>query len=74
MNDNIAEIILFHRDRAGLSRNQLAELAGVGKTVIFDIERGKKSVRYDTLLRVLNALNIKIHFDSPLMEVFRETR
>jgi len=36
---NIGEIVLFHRKQSGLSRDQLAVLAGVGKTVIYDIEK-----------------------------------
>jgi DNA-binding XRE family transcriptional regulator len=36
----ISDIVLFHRKKSGLSRNQLADLAGVGKTVIYDIEKG----------------------------------
>jgi y4mF family transcriptional regulator len=64
----IAQLIVHHRKVAGLSQLQLAELAGVGKTVIFDIEHGKPSVRLDTLLKVLHALNIQIHFRSPLSE------
>ena len=36
--DQLAEILKLHRKAAGLSRIQLADLAGVGKTVIFDIE------------------------------------
>ncbi len=39
------EIVLFHRKKSGLSRNQLADLAGVGKTVIYDIEKGKETMR-----------------------------
>jgi HTH-type transcriptional regulator/antitoxin HipB len=68
------EIVLFHRKKSGLSRNQLADLAGVGKTVIYDIEKGKETIRFSTLQKVLKALNIKIIFSSPLMEVLRETR
>ncbi|MFZ4522346.1 MAG: hypothetical protein ACOYNC_11615, partial [Bacteroidales bacterium] len=37
----LAQIIKMHRKAAKLSRVHLAELAGVGKTVIFDMERGK---------------------------------
>jgi transcriptional regulator with XRE-family HTH domain len=72
MEHKLGEIVLFHRKRSGLSRNQLADLAGVGKTVIFDIEKGKETIRYSTLARILKVLNIKIIFDSPLMEVFYE--
>ena len=73
MNYKLKEIVLFHRKKSGLSRNQLADLAGVGKTVIYDIEKGKETIRFSTLQKVLTALNIKITFTSPLMEVLSET-
>ena len=57
----------MHRKAAGLSRVQLAELAGVGKTVIYDIEKGKKSFQMDTLQKILRVLNIRIELTSPLM-------
>lgn len=74
MDYRIGEIILFHRKKSGLTRNQLADLAGVGNTVIYDIEKGKESIRFSTLQKVLKALNIKITFSSPLMEVLHEKR
>ena len=74
MNHNVSDIVLFHRKESGLTRNQLADLAGVGKTVIYDIEKGKETIRFSTLQRVLKTLNIKIIFTSPLMEVFNERR
>ena len=64
----LAQIIRMHRKTAKLSRVQLAELAGVGKTVIFDIEMGKESVQLDTLRKILKVLNIKIILKSPLMD------
>lgn len=69
---SIPNILRFHRKKAGLSRNALAELAGVGKTAIYDLEHGKISVQLDTLLKVLQVLNIRIDFQSPLMEKFRK--
>ena len=72
MDDKISNIVLYHRRQSGLSRIQLANLAGVGKTVIYDIEKGKETIRFSTLQKVLNALNIKITFTSPLMEVLNE--
>jgi len=68
MEKPIAEIVRFHRKQSGLSRKQLADMAGVGKTVIFDIENGKETIRFSTLKKVLTALNIKINLESPLME------
>ncbi len=70
--EDIGRIVRFHRKKAGLTQVQLARLAGVGKTVVFDIEKGKKTVRLDTLMNILAALNIRIELTSPLMEAFRE--
>ena len=64
----LAQIIRMHRKAAKLSRVQLAELAGVGKTVVYDIEMGKESVQLDTLRKILKVLNIKIILKSPLMD------
>ena len=72
MNYKMSEIVLFHRKKSGLTRNQLADLAGVGKTVIYDIEKGKETIRFLTLQKVFKVLNIKITFTSPLMEVLNE--
>ena len=72
MDYKISDIVLFHRRKSGLSRNQLADLAGVGKTIIYDIEKGKETIRFSTLQKVLKALNIKITFTSPLMEALNE--
>ena len=72
MDYKISEIVLLHRKKSGLSRNQLADIAGVGKTVVYDIEKGKETIRFSTLLKVLKVLNIGITFTSPLMEVLNE--
>jgi HTH-type transcriptional regulator/antitoxin HipB len=64
----IGQTVRFHRNQSGLSRIQLAEIAGVGKTLIYDIEHGKESIRFSGLKRVLEALNIKITLESPLIE------
>ena len=72
-NNNIHDLILFHRKKAKLNRVELAELAGVGKTVIYDLEKGKKTVKWSTILLVLNALNITINFESPLMEKYEKS-
>ncbi len=63
----LAEIIKKHRKAAGLSQLQLAEMAGTGKTVVFDIEKGKKTIQLDTLRKILGILNIKVTLNSPYM-------
>ena len=67
----IGKVILFHREKSGLSRDELAKLAGVGKTFIFDVEHGKLSIKLTTLLPVLEVLNITIEFKSPYMDEYR---
>lgn len=67
----LGSIVRFHRRQAGLSRIDLADIAGVGKTVVYDIENGKQTVRLNTLLKVLGALNVSISLGSPLMDRFK---
>jgi y4mF family transcriptional regulator len=61
--EEISRIILQQRKKSGLSRNQLALLAGVGRTAIFDIEHGKTTYQIDTLFKVLQVLNLKLQID-----------
>ena len=70
--DSIGKMVLFHRQKSGLSRMKLAEISGISKTVIYDIEHGKSSVQFDSINKVLQTLNIKIKFESPLMKTFEE--
>jgi len=67
MERSIAEIVRLHRKRSGLTRNQLADIAGVGKTVIYDIEAGKETIRFATMKKIMNVLNIKVIFKSPVL-------
>ncbi|MFT4551832.1 MAG: HTH-type transcriptional regulator/antitoxin HipB [Chlamydiales bacterium] len=69
---HIAKLILFHRKRAGLSRIQLAELAGIGKTAVYDVEHGKESVKLNTLIKILNTLNIQIHLNGPFSKEYED--
>ena len=50
-----------------MSQSELATLAGIGKTSVFDIEKGKPTVRLATLMAALRALNIALTLTSPLM-------
>lgn len=69
---DIGLMIRFHRKKSGLSQQALSELSGVGKTVIFDIEKGKLSIQLNSLLKVMQVLNIQLDFQGPLMSLFRE--
>jgi DNA-binding XRE family transcriptional regulator len=68
----IPRLVLMHRKKSGLSRDRLAKLAGVGKTAIFDLEHGKMTVQLDTLIRILETLNMEIRFSSQLLRALDE--
>lgn len=72
MVSGLGKIVRFHRHISGLSRNELARLTGVGKSVIYDIEHGKESVQLDTLTKIFKVLNIAIKLESPLMKRYKE--
>ena len=67
----MGDVIKFHRRRSGLSQHALADLAGIGKTSVFDIEKGKATVRLATLMATLAVLNIELVLTGPLMEECR---
>jgi len=72
VNYSLQDIIIYHRKHAKLSRKDLADLAGVGKTVIYDLEKGKQTVKWSSITPILNALNIGISFNSPLMQEYEK--
>ncbi len=68
----LGALVRFHRHKAGLTQIQLAELAGVGKATVYDIEKGKTTVQMDKLFPVLAVLNVDIDFSGPLDAAFEE--
>ena len=70
---DIGKVVRYHRKEAGLSRIALAEISGVGKTSIYDIENGKTSVKMKTLLRILKVLNISLELSSPIMPNYKDS-
>ena len=70
----LAAFLKKHRKAAKLTQIQLAEMAGVGKTVVYDIEKGKETVQLVSLRKILHVLNIKVALISPLMnQIIEET-
>lgn len=68
----IGQMIRFHRKKSGLTQEELGKFADLGKTVVFDVENGKLTVRLSTLLKLMEVLNIKMDFKSPFMHAFEE--
>ena len=63
---DLVALVKDPRKKVGLTQLELANLAGVGKTTVFDIEKNKETVRWNSLMAVLQVLNIKLEFKSPL--------
>jgi y4mF family transcriptional regulator len=54
----LGEAVLVARKALGLTQTKLAARAGVGHRFVYDIERGKSSLRVDKVIAVLNALGL----------------
>jgi len=67
----LGRVIRFHRKKSRLTQLALADLAGIGKTAVFDIEKGKETIKLKTLFKILAVLNIKLSGSSPIMNEFR---
>jgi len=61
--ETLADAVRTARENRGLTRMQLAERTGIGKTALFDLEHGNPGVRLNTLLAVLKELDL--HLELP---------
>ncbi len=48
------------REEAGLTQDQLADLASISNRPIYIFESGKGSIRLETYLKLLNALGLEL--------------
>jgi y4mF family transcriptional regulator len=48
------------RRKLGLTQQGLADLSGVGVVFVYDLEKGKSTIRLDKLLDVLEALGLQL--------------
>ena len=69
----IGKTVAFLRKQSGLTQKKLADLAGVGKTVVFDIEKGKETVQINSLLKVFSVLNIKLQLSNPVIHLMEKS-
>jgi y4mF family transcriptional regulator len=52
--------IKHYRKKVGLTQAQLAELAGLNRTYLSDLEQGKETEQLRRLLRVLKQLGVRM--------------
>lgn len=64
--EELSSIIRYHRKKAKLSQSDLADMSGVSRSVIQDIEAGKDRITLKNLLHVLSTLNIQLKAHGPL--------
>ncbi|SDL23719.1 helix-turn-helix domain-containing protein [Natronincola ferrireducens] len=48
------------RHNKGISQEKLAELSGLHRTYISDVERGSRSISLDNIKKIANALEIEV--------------
>ncbi|NQU65028.1 MAG: helix-turn-helix transcriptional regulator [SAR324 cluster bacterium] len=65
MAQKLSEMVLKIRKHAGLTQKELADLAGVAKNLVYELEKGKMTIRYSNLLKVLHVLNIEVKYILP---------
>lgn len=54
--------VTFARERAGLTQAQLAELVGISRPLMNEIEKGWRSATPERLLAIAKALNCPVVF------------
>ena len=70
--EQIGRAVRAGRERLGLRQDELALVAGVSTRVVHQIEHGKPTSRLDSLVAVLDALDLRLGIDEagqgPAME------
>lgn len=60
LSDAFSQVVTKHREKRGMSRAALAELAGLHQTYIGLLERGERSPNLDTAKAIANALGLSL--------------
>ena len=56
----LSKLIKTKRKELGLTQNELAFAVNTSVRLIVEFEQGKRSIKSDTLLKLCNALNLKV--------------
>ncbi len=62
----LGQTVRAARKAAELTQIELAELAEIGKSAVFDLEKGKEHVQMSTVLKVLRVLHIELRVIPPI--------
>ncbi|MFL2912256.1 MAG: helix-turn-helix domain-containing protein [Opitutales bacterium] len=72
--EQLGQLISFHRKKAGLTQVGLAELVGVSRSVIQDLEAGKGRTVWMHVETILNVLNVELQPVGPLVDKWKQSR
>lgn len=65
MKNDLSALVRSLRESSGLSQRQLAVKAKVGPRAVWDLERGKPTIRLDVVTRVLAVFGRSLTIDAP---------
>ncbi|WP_074041493.1 helix-turn-helix domain-containing protein [Kiritimatiella glycovorans] len=71
--EQLGNLIVFHRKKAGLTQVGLAELAGVSRSVVQDLEAGKGRTVWEHVESILVVLNLELQPVGPLVEEWKRS-
>ena len=72
--EQLGHLISFHRKKAGLTQVGLAELVGVSRSVVQDLEVGKGRTVWMHVEAILNVLNVELQPVGPLVDKWKQSK
>ena len=66
--DLLGEALKQARKQRNLTQEQLGEIVGVKKAQISKLENSLTDARFETIIRVFKALNVKVNFNIELLD------
>jgi transcriptional regulator with XRE-family HTH domain len=60
---SIGQAVRHYRLQAGLTQGQLAEMTGLNRTYLSDLEQGKETEQVKRILRVLHQLGVRLSLE-----------
>ena len=69
--EDLGTLVAFHRRKAGLTQVELAQLAGVSRFIVQELEAGKGRTTWKHVEAVLQTLNLRLEPSGPLVEEWR---
>jgi len=70
----LGNLITFHRKKASLTQVGLAELAGVSRSVVQNLEAGKGRTIWEHVNSILEVLNIELKPSGPLVDEWKRSQ